>query len=206
MLAKFYGNVDKKIWRLISNKNIKGKDKFNIVTGKTEFRLVSWNFIKQYFFENKGENCYKLHSWIRDNFAGVSKHVIQEWINSEQKHCESHPIFENKDPLQAVIVKSLMDACQIDLAIVEKHPSKVYNNKTFFYILNVMDVFSRYIFLKPPQSKESLEVASYLREILFSVGIPNVIQCDRSSESKVDIFKFVVIFIIFLFNFTWKIC
>ena len=40
VLAKFYGNVDKKIWRLISNKNIKGKDKFNIVTGKTEFRLV----------------------------------------------------------------------------------------------------------------------------------------------------------------------
>ena len=40
VLAKFYGNVDKKIWRLISNKNIKGKDKFNKVTGKTEFRLV----------------------------------------------------------------------------------------------------------------------------------------------------------------------
>ena len=40
VLAKFYSNVDKKIWRLISNKNVKAKDKFNIVTGKTEFRLV----------------------------------------------------------------------------------------------------------------------------------------------------------------------
>ena len=39
-LAKFYSNVDKKIWRLISNKNVKAKDKFNIVTGQTEFRLV----------------------------------------------------------------------------------------------------------------------------------------------------------------------
>ena len=47
-----------------------------------------------------------------------------------------------------------------------------------------MDVFSRYIFLKPLQSKESLEVASHLRKILFSVGIPNVIQCDRGSEFK----------------------
>ena len=40
VLAKFYSNVDKKVWRLISNKNVKAKDKFNIVTGQTEFRLV----------------------------------------------------------------------------------------------------------------------------------------------------------------------
>ena len=40
VLAKFCSNVDNKIWRLISNKNIKAKDRFNIVTGQTEFRLV----------------------------------------------------------------------------------------------------------------------------------------------------------------------
>ena len=40
VLARFYSNVDKKIWRLISNKNVKAKDKFIIVTGQTEFRLV----------------------------------------------------------------------------------------------------------------------------------------------------------------------
>ena len=77
-----------------------------------------------------------------------------------------------------------MDVCQIDLVIMEKHPSKSYNNKTYFCILNVMDIFSRYIFVMSLQSKESLEVASHLREIFFSVGIPNVIQCDRGSEFK----------------------
>ena len=45
-------------------------------------------------------------------------------------------------------------------------------------------MYSLDIFLKPLQSKESLEVASHLRKILFSVGIPNVIQCDRGSEFK----------------------
>ena len=44
VLAKFYSNVYKKIWRL-SNKNVKAKDKFNIDTGQTEFRLVGWSFI-----------------------------------------------------------------------------------------------------------------------------------------------------------------
>ena len=40
VLAKFYSNVGKKIWRLISNKNAKAKDKFNIIKGQTAFRLV----------------------------------------------------------------------------------------------------------------------------------------------------------------------
>ena len=118
--------------------------------------------IQHYFSKYKGENCSKLHSRIRDSFAGASKHVIQEWTNSNRKHCESHSSFENKDPLQTIIAKSSMDMCQIDLVIMEKHPSKGYNNKTYFCILNVIDVFSRYIFLKPLESKESLEVASHL--------------------------------------------
>ena len=41
-----------------------------------------------------------------------------------------------------------MDVYQIDLMIMEKRPSKGYSNKIYFYILYVMDVFSRYIFFK----------------------------------------------------------
>ena len=33
VLAKLYSNVGKKIWTLTSNKNVKAKDKFNILTG-----------------------------------------------------------------------------------------------------------------------------------------------------------------------------
>ena len=40
VLATFYRNVGKKIRRLISNKNVKAKDKFNIVAGKTDFKLA----------------------------------------------------------------------------------------------------------------------------------------------------------------------
>ena len=47
-----------------------------------------------------------------------------------------------------------------------------------------MDVFSWYIFLKPLQSKDPFELASPLGDIFYSVGIPNVIQCDRGSEFK----------------------
>ena len=39
-------------------------------------------------------------------------------------------------------------------------------------------------FLKPLQSKESLEVVSHLKEILFNVGISNITQCDRGSKFR----------------------
>ena len=78
--------------------------------------------IQYYFSKYKGENCYKLHSRICDSFAGVSKHVILEWINSNRKHCESHAIFENEDPLQSIIANSPMNVCQIDLVMIEKCP------------------------------------------------------------------------------------
>ena len=39
MLAKFYSNVDKKMWRLISNKNVKAKDKFNKFS-KNNFKSI----------------------------------------------------------------------------------------------------------------------------------------------------------------------
>ena len=65
-----------------------------MILGSSEVEKV----IQYYFSKCKGENCYKLYSRIRESFAGVSKHVIPEWINSNRKHCENHPIFENKDP------------------------------------------------------------------------------------------------------------
>ena len=39
MLAKFYSNVGKKIWRLISSKNVKVKDKFNKFS-KNNFKSI----------------------------------------------------------------------------------------------------------------------------------------------------------------------
>ena len=95
-------------------------DKEKIVLRSSEVEKVIQYYLPKY----KGENCYKLHLRIRDSFAGVSKYVIQEWINSNRKHCESYPIFENKDRLQPIIAQSPMDMCQTDLMMSEKRSIK----------------------------------------------------------------------------------
>ena len=48
MLAKFYSNVGKKIWRLISSKNVKVKDKFNKFS-KNNFKSIRNEYKKEIF-------------------------------------------------------------------------------------------------------------------------------------------------------------
>ena len=49
------------------------------------------------------------------------------------------------------------------------------------YILSVLDVFSRFVFLIPLKNKESSEVAQYLS--IFNVfGKPKLLQTDGGSE------------------------
>ena len=49
VLVKFYGNVNKEIWRLISKNNVQERDTSNIVAGQTEFRPGSRSFFRWYF-------------------------------------------------------------------------------------------------------------------------------------------------------------
>ena len=49
-------------------------------------------------------------------------------------------------------------------------------------MLVVLDVFSRFLFLIPLQSKSSTEVASVVVQIFSDVGPPKIIQTDQGTE------------------------
>ena len=58
-------------------------------------------------------------------------------------------------------------------------------------VLSVMDVFSRYLWLKPLTSKESSEVARALLDIYIEHGPPTIIQHDRGGEFRRSISKLI---------------
>lgn len=60
--------------------------------------------------------------------------------------------------------------------------TEFYDGQEYRYILSVIDVFSRYIWLRPLRSKESTEVADALESIYQSEGPPKIIQCDNGRE------------------------
>ena len=74
---------------------------------------------------------------------------------------------------------------QVDLVELCNIPVE-YEGKTYLYVLSVIDVFSRFLWLRPLTDKTSLSVSMELRNIYFEYawGCPKVIQCDRGIEFK----------------------
>ena len=54
----------------------------------------------------------------------------------------------------------------MDIVDMNRNPVEISEDKVFRYVLVVLDVFSRFIFLRPLQSKSSTEVAAVVMQIL----------------------------------------
>ena len=118
------------------------------------------------FFYNafKGEGARKLFPRIRRHYTVISIKRIQKWVNSNEDHFKTNPIFSNKPPLTPVISNSVQGCNQIDL--VDMRSMAVSTNGTQYnYVLSVLDVFSRYLWLRPLSGKNSVEVLKNLKQI-----------------------------------------
>ena len=126
-------------------------------------RRIRWcNFILLQCFQRWG--CAQTFSRIRRHYAGITIKRIQKWLNSNEDHFKANPIFSNKPPLTLVVSKSVQGCNQIDL--VDMRSMAVSTNGTQYnYVLSVLDVFSRYLWLRPLSGKNSAEVLKHLKEI-----------------------------------------
>ena len=153
--------------------------KLNMVTGKLEMMLLvlvdgsyriyprsseSENIIKHFYETYKGEGARKLVQRILDTYSGITRNSIQTFLNRDPDHCKKNPIFKNKPPLQPIVSHTVNSRHQIDLVSFEQDP-QVRDGKVYLYVLAVLDVFSRYLFLRPTTSKEPKEIRELLTEI-----------------------------------------
>ena len=58
------------------------------------------------------------------------------------------------------------------------------NGHLYRYVIPVIDVFSRFLLLRPLESKSSQVIASELEYIYMEHGSPEIIQCDQRGEFK----------------------
>lgn len=80
-----------------------------------------------------------------------------------------------------VYTKGLLDLWQIDLVDLQKYSK--FNNG-YKYILNVIDVFSKYAWSEPLRNKQGVSVTEAMRKILDNENprVPTNIQCDAGKE------------------------
>lgn len=134
-----------------------------------------------FYSRSKGDGARKLKKRIDEVFTGISENDIQSYINTSRRNQETKAVFDNKPPLKPVTASKVWERIQIDLMSMEDIPI-INEGKEYRWILSIIDVFSRYLVLRPLHSKDTAIVAAELLQVFADFGTPAIIQTDRGSE------------------------
>ena len=110
------------------------------------------------------EGARKTQLRIKKFYTDISIKRIQKWLNSDENHFKINPIFSSKPPLSPAFSKTVEGCNQIDLVDV-RFMSVAKDSVEYNYILSLLDVFSRFVELRPLFGKDSNEVLMHLRGI-----------------------------------------
>ena len=132
----------------------------------------------------KGTGAAKLVSSLKQNFAGLSRIKVQKILNTDKQHYKRNAKFCNKARLKPIRARDVQMRHQIDLMDMGRKGAVKFNGVSYRYVLSVMDVFSRFVWLRPVSMKSSKNIADELRILYLEHGPPRVIQCDQGGEFK----------------------
>ena len=139
--------------------------------------------VAEEFDQPKGSGATKLASCLRDNFVGISRDKIQN-LNTDKGHYRRNAKFMNKATLKPIRARDVHVRNQIDLMDMGSKGSVKLNGQLYRYVLTVIDIFSRFVWLPPLKSKSSKEVAKELESIYVEHGAPRIIQSDQGGKFK----------------------
>lgn len=142
--------------------------------------------IKMYLSDTSYENALKLHEKIKQIYAGISRAAIQGVINKDPQHAQVAPKFLNKPQSRPIEAIRPMEINQADLVNMTAY-AVIKGEKTFRFILSVIDVFSRFLWLVPLQHKDPVTVAAKLYKIYIKFDSPVKLQTDRGTEFKSEV-------------------
>ena len=114
--------------------------------------------------KRKGEGAKKLSKQMSQIYGGLSRRIIQQSLNSMKQQQKVRPLFQNKAPLRPIRASKVQERRQVDLASMVSMPATI-DGDTYKYIMSVTDIFSRFLFLRPLQTKETCEEVKHFLDI-----------------------------------------
>ena len=139
------------------------------------------DLIKKDYRHCRGSSIKKLNKRIKKNFKGVSRKDTSTKIKALPEHNKISPRFDNVAPLKPVLSNGVHHIHQIDLVNM-KSLKVVHKGITYQYVLSVMDIFSRYLWLFPLSNKNSKDVTHIVKHLYLREGAPFILQSDNGRE------------------------
>ena len=132
----------------------------------------------------KGPGARKLVYSLKENFVGLSQNKIQDILNRDKSHYRRNARLLNKATLKPIRARDVQVRHQLDLMDMGKKGTVTANGVSYRYVLSVLDVFSRFVWLRALSDKCSKAIANELKSIYLEHGPPLVIQSDQGREFK----------------------
>lgn len=110
--------------------------------------------------------------------SGYSQKEVKEWLKSQPTYT-LHRQVRKRYPSRKYIVHEIDEQWQADLADVSLLAKQ---NNGYRFLLCVVDIFSRFAWVKPLRTKSGKEVAAAFKEIFDEGRIPKRIQTDQGKE------------------------
>ena len=141
------------------------------------------NHVKHVFKESHGCGPRVLYYKLKEKYTGFSEQNIIDILSEKRYYHKQYPRFRNKPIPKPVSTDAPGQRWQIDV-INMRYFQVAYKNETYRYILQIIDIYSRYIIPQPLKSKSSKHVSQALEKALMEHGAPHIIQCDNGMEFK----------------------
>ena len=137
------------------------------------------------FHHMKEPGARKLVYSLKENFVGLSQNKIQDILNRDKSHYRRNARFLNKATLKPIWARDVQVRHQIDLMDIGKKGTVTANGVSYHCVLSVLDVFSRFGWLRALSDKCIKAIANELKSIYLEHGPPKlVIQSDQGREFK----------------------
>jgi len=112
--------------------------------------------------------------------VGISRRAVMDFLRRQEVHQLMYPTRRNT-VTKPVVAKKPMEHWQMDLFDMSKFKSP--QNNQVEYVLSVIDVFSKYLWLRGITNKSAPTVVAALKTVVDEVGGgPTKLQSDRGSE------------------------
>ncbi len=121
----------------------------------------------------------KLYSFIKRHYIGISRRQVSSWMNRNEVD-QIHQPPRKQNVARPIVVSKPMSHVQADLTIWEKYRTK---NKNYAYILAVVDLNTKFLWMEPVKRKTAIHVNDALVKILGRMPkMPKIFQTDNGGE------------------------
>ena len=124
--------------------------------------------------DSKGLGTRKLRLRLGGKYSGVSENNVQRVMERSRKYQLLKARFDNKPILHPTRANEVNVRHQCDLVDLQKW-DVCYRGVRYRYVLSILDVFSRYVWLRPLTGKKSADIAEHMIRLYEEVGCPRIL-------------------------------